>query len=114
MILGVYVDAAGNCLSGLHRFRQSNPGVIQYLALSRDGFRFAWSVVEEKSDLFAIDVGSKDPPVQVTKSPMVSVTFPSFSPDGKKIAYCAVAAGFVKAVWVSAADGYNAKSAAHG
>jgi len=110
LLLAVSVDAAGNCLSEHQRLRQSNPGVIQYLALSRDGFRFAWSVVEEKSDLLAIDVGSKDPPVQVTKNPMVSVTFPSFSPDGKKIAYCAVAAGDDSGIWVSDADGSNAKA----
>jgi Tol biopolymer transport system component/DNA-binding winged helix-turn-helix (wHTH) protein len=110
LLVSVSVDAAGNRLSEPQRLRQSNPGVIQYLALSRDGFRFAWSVVEEKSDLFAIDVGSKDPPVQVTKNPMVSVTFPSFSPDGKKIAYCAVAAGDDSGIWVSDADGSNAKA----
>jgi Tol biopolymer transport system component/DNA-binding winged helix-turn-helix (wHTH) protein len=110
MLLAVSVDAEGNRLSEPQRLRQSNPGVIQHLALSRDGFRFAWSVVEERSDLFAIDVGSKDPPVQVTKNPMVSVTFPSFSPDGKKIAYCAVAAGDDSGIWVSDADGSNAKA----
>lgn len=110
LLLAVSVDTAGKRLSEPQRLRQSNPGVIQHLALSRDGFRFAWSVVEERSDLFAIDVGSKDPPVQVTKSPMVSVTFPSFSPDGKKIAYCAVAAGDDSGIWVSDADGSNAKA----
>jgi len=110
LLLAVSVDAEGNRLSERQRLRQSNPGVIQNLALSRDGFRFAWSVVEEKSDLFAIDVGSKEPAVQVTKSAMVSVTFPSFSPDGKKIAYCAVAAGDDSGIWVSDADGSNAKA----
>ena len=104
------VDADGNRTSPCSRLRQSNPGVMQNLALSRDGFRFAWSVVEEKSDLFAIDVGSGAAPMQLTKNPMVSVTFPSFSPDGKKIAYCAVAAGDDSGIWICDADGSNAKA----
>ncbi|HEY8182924.1 MAG TPA: winged helix-turn-helix domain-containing protein, partial [Thermoanaerobaculia bacterium] len=109
-LLAVSVDADGNRVSDQQQLRQSNPGVIQHLALSRDGFRFAWSVVEEKSDLFAIDVGSSGPPTQITKNPVVSPTFPSFSPDGKKIAYCAVAAGDDSGIWVSDADGSNARA----
>jgi TolB protein len=110
LLLGVSVDADGHRTNCPQRLRQSNPGVIQQVTLSRDGFRFAWSVVEEKGDLFAIDVGSNDPPVQLTKNPMVSAQFPSFSSDGKKIAYSAVAAGDDSGIWVSDADGSNAKA----
>ncbi|HEY3057068.1 MAG TPA: winged helix-turn-helix domain-containing protein [Thermoanaerobaculia bacterium] len=110
LLLGVSVDADGHRTNCPQRLRQSNPGVIQHVTLSRDGFRFAWSVVEEKGDLFAIDVGSYAAPVQLTKNPVVSAQFPSFSSDGKKIAYSAVAAGDDSGIWVSDANGSNAKA----
>ncbi len=109
LLLGVAVDGAGNRAGGPHRLRTSDPGVIQHLVLSRDGFRFAWSVVEEKSDLFAIEIGSKEGPRPLTQNPLTNATFPSDSPDGRKIAYCAVAAGEDSGIWIANADGSNPK-----
>jgi Tol biopolymer transport system component/DNA-binding winged helix-turn-helix (wHTH) protein len=109
ILLAVSVDADGKRTGEWQRLRASNPGVIQHVSLSRDGFRFAWSVVEEKSDLFAIDVGSNHPPVRLTNSTL-GATFPTLSPDGKKIAYCAVAAGDDSGIWVADANGMNPKA----
>jgi len=83
--------------------------VIQHLDLSRDGFRFAWSVVEEKSDLYSVDLASGKVE-KVISSPTINATFPSFSPDGKKIAYCAVAAGDDSGLWIADSNGANPKS----
>ena len=110
LLLSISVDADGKATDGPKRLGESNPGVIQHVSLSLDGHRFAWSVVEEKSDLFAIDVGSNHPPTQLTENPTLSATFPSFSPDGEKIAYCAVAAGNESGIWVADANGMNPKA----
>lgn len=110
VLLVVSVDDDGNRIGLPYRVRLSNPGVMQHVAMSRDGFRFAWSVVEERSDLFAIDVGSEGPPKPLTQNSGVSAAFPSYSPDGKKIAYCVVAAGEDSGVWIANADGSNPKA----
>jgi Tol biopolymer transport system component/DNA-binding winged helix-turn-helix (wHTH) protein len=103
----ISIGPDGEPLSDMKRLRQSNPGVIQHLALSRDGFRFAWSVVEEKNDIF-VTVGEQSK--QLTNNPAVNATFPSFSRDGNRIAYCAVAAGDDSGIWIADADGTNAKA----
>lgn len=110
VLLARSIDLQGNPTAPPRRIRQSSPGVIQHLALSADGVRFAWSVVEEKSDLYVVDVGSKSAPRQLTRDSNVSVTFPSFSPDGKQIAYCAAAAGDDSGIWVMNADGSSPRA----
>ena len=106
----IAIDSDGKRLSEMKGLRQSNPGVIQHLALSRDGFRFAWSVIEEKNDLFSVTVGEPGSQRQLTNSPTVNATFPSYSPDGNRIAYCSVAAGDDSGIWIADADGTNVKA----
>ena len=103
----ISVDANGERISDARPLRQSNPGVIQYVAMSRDGFRFAWSLVEEKSDLYSVEGGRVS---KLTNNPASNPTFPSFSPDGKQIAYCTVASGDDSGIWIANADGTNARA----
>jgi Tol biopolymer transport system component/DNA-binding winged helix-turn-helix (wHTH) protein len=110
IFLALSLDADGKRDGDPRRLRQSNPGVMQHVAISRDGFRFAWSVVEERSDLLAIETSSNDSPTQLMNNPMVNATFPSYSPDGKKIAYCAVAAGDDSGIWIADASGSNSRA----
>jgi len=109
MILALSLDAYGKPLGGFNPVRQSNPGVIQYVTLSRDGSRFAWSVIEEKSDLFTVDTTSGIS-TKLPGNPATNPTFPSFSPDGTKIAYCAVASGDDSGIWIANADGTNSRA----
>jgi Tol biopolymer transport system component/DNA-binding winged helix-turn-helix (wHTH) protein len=110
IFLALSIDEDGERDGDPRRLRQSNPGVMQHVAISRDGFRFAWSVVEERSDLLAMETSSNDPPKQLMSNPMVNATFPSYSPDGKKIAYCAVAAGDDSGIWIADASGSNSRA----
>ena len=96
------------------RLRQSGPGVIQHVAISRDGSRIAWSLVEESSDLYAKAIGSDAPPLQLTRNPTLRSTYPAFSPDGSRIAYSVVAAGVDSGIWIVNADGSNARAVATG
>jgi Tol biopolymer transport system component/DNA-binding winged helix-turn-helix (wHTH) protein len=109
-LVAVAVDADGHRAGSEHSIRQSNSGVMQSLALSRDGFRFAWSLVAEKNDLFVADIGSSDAPKQLTRNPTHNATFPTFSPDSRKIAFCAVTAGDDSGLWIANADGSNPKA----
>jgi Tol biopolymer transport system component/DNA-binding winged helix-turn-helix (wHTH) protein len=109
-LVAIAVDADGRRAGGESRIRQSNSGVMQSPALSRDGSRFAWSLVGEKNDLFAVNIGSDDAPKQLTHNPTHNATFPAFSPDSGKIAYCAVTAGDDSGLWIANADGSNPKA----
>ena len=103
------VDADGNRIGNVQGLRASNPGVIQYVAVSRDGARFVWSVVEEKNDLFSVEIASRATK-KLTDNSALNATFPSYSPDGRKIAYCAVGAGEDSGIWIADADGRNPKA----
>lgn len=109
LLLSLPIDADGARTANPVRYRQSGPGVMQHLAMSRDGFRFAWTLVEEASDLYALPIGSGTP-AQITRNPTLRTSFPAFSPDGTKIAYSAIAAGDDSGVWIADADGKNAKA----
>ena len=115
LLLSVAIDGSG-ARSGTAPvvLRQSRHGVMQHLALSDDGFRLAWTQVEDASDLYSIPLvrseGGTAPPGQLTRNAALRATFPVFSPDGTKIAYSAVAAGDDSGIWIMDADGANAKA----
>ncbi|HEY3055018.1 MAG TPA: winged helix-turn-helix domain-containing protein [Thermoanaerobaculia bacterium] len=112
LLLSVPIDSDGARTGVPKRLRQSDTGVMQHLAISRDGFRLAWTLTEEASDLFAIGVEKPGTPVRLTNNPTLRTTFPAFSPDGTKIAYSVFAAGEDSGVWIADADGRNAKALA--
>jgi Tol biopolymer transport system component/DNA-binding winged helix-turn-helix (wHTH) protein len=113
-LLSVPLDKEGHLAGPLRRLRESNPGVMQHLAMSLDGTRFAWTLVEESSDLYKISSRGGRAPVRLTHHPSLRATFPAFSHDGSKIAWCTVAAGADSGVWVMDADGRNPKAVAVG
>jgi TolB protein len=113
LLLSLPVDGNGARTGNPSRYRQSGPGVMQHLAISRDGFRLAWSLVEEASDLYAISAAGGEAE-KLTRNPTLRTSYPAFSPDGSKIAYCAIAAGDDSGVWIADADGKNAKALAVG
>jgi Tol biopolymer transport system component/DNA-binding winged helix-turn-helix (wHTH) protein len=115
LLLTVPVDDDGKRSRGNpSRLRQSGPGSIQHVAISRDGLRLAWTLAEESSDLYSVTVGSNATPQQLTRNPTLRSTYPAFSPDGTRIAYSVVAAGVDSGVWTMNADGANAKAVAVG
>jgi Tol biopolymer transport system component/DNA-binding winged helix-turn-helix (wHTH) protein len=113
LLLSVPLDAEARRAGGPQKLRQSGPGVMQHVAISPDGTRYAWSQVEEASDLVSVPVGGGEP-VPLTRNPTLRTSFPAFSPDGNRIAYCAVAAGVDSGVWIADADGKNPKALAVG
>lgn len=113
-LLSVPVDRDARLAGPLKVLRESNPGVMQHLAMSRDGRRFAWTLVEESSDLYKISSRGGGAPVRLTHHSSLRATFPSFSHDGSQIAWCTVAAGADSGVWVMDADGRNPRAVAVG
>ena len=114
VLQSVSVDDDAHLAGVPRRLRESNPGVMQHLAISRDGRRFAWTLVEESSDLYKVSARGGVSPVRLTNNPSLRATFPAFSRDGSKIAWCAVAAGEDSGAWVMDSDGRNAKAVAVG
>ncbi len=120
LLMSVAIDSSGARTADAApvRLRSSGPGVMQQVAISRDGFRLAWTLVEESSDLYSIPAqppsGEGGEAKQLTRNPTFRSIFPAFSPDGTKIAYSAAAAGEDSGIWIVDADGANAKAVAVG
>ena len=113
LLLSLPINADGARTGNPSRLRDAGIGMTEHLAISRDGFRFAWSLVDESGDLFATPA-DRNEPVQLTRNPALRTSFPTFSPDGRKIAYCAIAGGPDSGVWIADADGRNSKALAVG
>lgn len=111
------VDGNGRAAGGPSQLRHIVGGVMQHLAISRDGSRFAWSFVTQTSNLVGIRLDENNAvsrSAPLTHNAALRSMFPSFSADGSKIAYCAVSAGEDSGVWIADADGSNAKPLAVG
>jgi Tol biopolymer transport system component/DNA-binding winged helix-turn-helix (wHTH) protein len=113
ILFALPVNANGGRSGTPVRLRSTPRGVIQHLAISRDGLRFAWSVIDETGDLVAVDANGGDARPLI-RNANVRATFPVFSPDGTKIAYSAAAAGDDSGVWIANAEGSQPRALAVG
>jgi Tol biopolymer transport system component/DNA-binding winged helix-turn-helix (wHTH) protein len=86
--------------------------VMRHLSLSADGKSLAYSGLSMTSNLWSLPVSratgeAAGPPVQLTTDTSFRKSAPSFSPDGKKIAFSKALAGEKYDIWVIDADGRN-------
>ena len=113
VLLAATLNSAGEPQGQPARLRAMEPGIMQHLAVSPSGKQFAWSVVEETSELMSVHARGGSPSA-VTRNAVARTMDPSFSEDGTKIAYCAAGAGEDSGVWVANADGTRARGLAVG
>jgi Tol biopolymer transport system component/DNA-binding winged helix-turn-helix (wHTH) protein len=82
-----------------------------HLAVSRDGKRLAYTALSSTSNLWAFTLdraGAGGDPQPLYKDMVFRASFPSFSPDGKRIAFFARVFGGSGDIWVMNADGSGA------
>lgn len=82
------------------------------LTISRDGKKIAYSLVSSKSNLWSIPISPETStatgsPVPMTQDTSIRNLFPSFSADGKKIAYGVWRHGTKSSIWLMDANGRN-------
>ena len=86
---------------------------IRYLSISADGRRIAYSTQSLTSDIWSLAVSTRDGTAAAAPSPLfedrsLRKTNPSFSPDGRRIAFGVWRLGTPTNVWLMDADGRNA------
>ena len=107
-LMSVAVSEDGAAAGDPALLRRTPWTMKQHLAISADGSRLAWSTIEQTSNLISVDTKSGNL-TPLTNHTAVRATFPSLSPDGKKIAYVALIGENDSGVWVSDADGLNGR-----
>ena len=111
-LMSVAVGPTGERVGAPRIVRHTPWSMMQHLAVSQTGSRIAWSVVDQTSNLAAIDVTDLEnvsPPAAMTDHTSIRMTFPAFSPDGKKLAYVALIGETDSGVWIAEPDGSAAR-----
>ncbi len=79
--------------------------VPMHMDISRDGKRMVVATVEQDSNLYRLSLQGNEPDRPLTNNRNFRNTFPSVSPDGKRIAYAVRQLGRPVQVWIMNADG---------
>jgi Tol biopolymer transport system component/DNA-binding winged helix-turn-helix (wHTH) protein len=106
------VSAEGDPVGEPAEVAGTGPAIMRHISISGDGKHLAYSGMSMTSNLWSIAVSKATgeavgPPVQLTADTSFRKTAPSFSPDGKKIAFSKALAGSKSDVWLIDADGRN-------
>jgi Tol biopolymer transport system component/DNA-binding winged helix-turn-helix (wHTH) protein len=83
---------------------------IRQIAITANGKRFVYSALSTAGDIWSTAISStnnktSDNPIQLTHGKNTRSSTPSFSPDGKRIAFIVVSVGGESQIWVMDADG---------
>jgi Tol biopolymer transport system component/DNA-binding winged helix-turn-helix (wHTH) protein len=87
-------------------------GIGHYLAVSRDGRRLAFVMLTTHDNLYSISSGESEAktaaPEPVTQDTRMRKTNPTFSPDGKWVAFGVAQVGRPNQIWIASIDGKRA------
>ncbi|HEY7427802.1 MAG TPA: hypothetical protein VH682_26460, partial [Gemmataceae bacterium] len=106
-------EGAGSYLYRMAAMRPGEPRLLAGIgvgagmpAISPQGHRMAFTVFEEDSNIWRVELDGKSAPEQFLSSTFREV-FPQYSPDGKRLAFYSNRTGSLQ-IWVCNADGSQA------
>ena len=85
----------------------SSGGRIRQMAVDRAGKRIAYSTIATASNIWSTKIAGPGAgePEQLTRSAHTRTVYPTFSPDGRKIAYQKFSTGNISHIWTMNSDG---------
>jgi Tol biopolymer transport system component len=101
----------GETIGDIEIVKETGGMVNKYLRMSADGKRLIYSQLTMDSNLWSVNLTAagemKDAPLLLTEDTTYRKSYPSFSPDGKRIAYQRNSIGGGLDIWMMDADGKN-------